>query len=332
MDAFTHGLASYAITRAVFPRASRTTLIVAILAGAAADLDQLSAGVSPSAFLDWHRTYTHSVVGTLGVTIVFCIAAMLATRHKPNADSLRTVFLALLAASTLRTAMDLTQNESVQVLWPFRAQRYSADWVAHFDLWILLMLLAGALLPQLLALVTEEIGAKSKAPRGRIGAIIALLAIFIYVGARFILHGNAVAMMEARTYRGELPRRVAAFAESDSPFHWHCIVEAERAFHDLDLNLAPGSLFTPDAAAIFYKPESSAPLDAARNTESVRRFLLAAKFPKATVEKTNTGYRVQLRDLAEQREARSGPRVIAVVETDPNAKVLSDEVVWERKM
>ncbi len=288
MDAFTHGLASYAITRAVFPRASRTTLIVAILAGAAADLDQLSAGVSPSAFLDWHRTYTHSVVGTLGVTIVFCIAAMLATRHKPNADSLRTVFLALLAASTLRTAMDLTQNESVQVLWPFRAQRYSAD--------------------------------------------CALLAIFIYVGARFILHGNAVAMMEARTYRGELPRRVAAFAESDSPFHWHCIVEAERAFHDLDLNLAPGSLFTPDAAAIFYKPESSAPLDAARNTESVRRFLLAAKFPKATVEKTNTGYRVQLRDLAEQREARSGPRVIAVVETDPNAKVLSDEVVWDRKM
>src|SRR5258708_7804388 len=303
MDAFTHGLASYAITRAVFPRASSTTLIVAILAGAAADLDQLSAGVSPSAFLDWHRTYTHSVVGTLGVTIVFCIAA-----------------------STLRTAMDLTQNESVQVLWPFRAQRYSADWVAHFDLWILLMLLAGALLPQLLALVTEEIGAKSKAPRGRIGAIIALLAIFIYVGARFILHGNAVAMMEARTYRGELPRRVAAFAESDSPFHWHCIVEAERAFHDLDLNLAPGSLFTPDAAAIFYKPESSAPLDAARNTESVRRFLLAAKFPKATVEKTNTGYRVQLRDLAEQREARSGPRVIAVVETDPNAKVLSHAI------
>jgi len=31
-----------------------------------------------------------------------------------------------------------------------------------FDLWILLILLAGVLLPQLLALVTEEIGAKSE--------------------------------------------------------------------------------------------------------------------------------------------------------------------------
>jgi hypothetical protein len=138
-------------------------------------------------------------------------------------------------------------------------------------------------------------------------------------------------MMEARTYRGELPHRVAAFAESDSPFHWHGIVETERAFHDLDLNLAPGSSFNPDAAIIYYKPESSGPLDAARTTESVRRFLTVAKFPKATVEQTNTGYRVQIRDLAQQHEARSGPRVIAIVETDPNGKVLSDELAWDQK-
>jgi hypothetical protein len=138
-------------------------------------------------------------------------------------------------------------------------------------------------------------------------------------------------MMEARTYRGELPHRVGAFAESDSPFHWHGIVETERAFHDLDLNLAPGSSFSPDSAVVYYKPESSATLDAARSTDSVRRLLAIAKFPKATVEKTNTGYSVQVRDLAEQREARSAPRVIAIVETDPNAKVLSDELAWDRK-
>ncbi|HXN51594.1 MAG TPA: metal-dependent hydrolase [Candidatus Acidoferrum sp.] len=332
MDALTHGLASYSITRAAFPRASRTTLTAAILAGAAADLDRLSEYIGPSAFLDWHRTATHSIVGTLVIAAAFLVAASLTTRHELTADPIRTVFLALLAACSLHVAMDLSQNASVQVLWPFRAQRYSADWVAHFDLWILLIFLAGVLLPQLLALVTEEIGAKSKAPRGRIGAIIALLGVFIYIGTRLILHGNAVAMMEARTYRGEVPRRVAAFAESDSPLHWHGIVETERAFHDLDLNLAPGSSFNPDAATISYKPEPSAPLEAAGRTESVRRFLQAAKFPKATVEKTNTGYRVQIRDLAEQREARSGPRVIAIVETDPNAKVLSDELAWDQKM
>ena len=331
MDALTHGLASYAITRAALPRASRITMLAAILAGTAANLDRLSAYASPSAFLGCYRTATHSILGTLGIVAAFVIAVSLITRRKPNADPVRTVLLALLTACFLHVAMDLTQNEGVQLFWPFRAQRYSADWVAHFDLWILLVLLAGVLLPQLLALVTEEIGAKSKAPRGRIGAIVALLAAVIYVGGRAILHGNSVAMMEARTYRGELPRRVAAFAESDSPFHWRGIVETERAFRELDLNLAPGSPFNPDAAVVYYKPESSAPLDAARATDSVRRLLATARFPKATVEKTNTGYRVQIRDLAEPHETRSAPRLIAIIETDANAKVVSDELAWDQK-
>jgi len=331
MDAFTHGLASYSITRALFPRASRTTVIGAVLAGCAANLDFVSAGISPSAFLNWHRTATHSVVGTLVLTVVFAIAATLVTRARAKPDSFRTILLALFAACTLHLAMDMTQNESVQVFWPFRGQRYSADWVAHFDLWILLILLAGALLPQLLGLVTEEIGAKSKAPRGRVGAVIALLLIFGYIGARAVLHGNAVAMMEARAYRGDLPRRVAAFAESDSPFHWRGLVETERAFYDLDLSVAPGSSFNPDGGVVSYKPESSAPLDAARATESVRRFLEVARFPKASVEKTNTGYRVLVRDLAAQRDAHSGPHVVAIVETDANAKILSDELAWDNR-
>src|SRR5258707_10154108 len=251
MDPFTHGLASYSITRAVFPRASRTTVVAAILAGSAADLDRLSAYASPSAFLNWHRTATHSVLGILIIVAVFVIAASLITKRKPHVDPMRTVLVALFAACSLHVAMDLTQNESAQLLWPFRAKRYSAEWVAHFDLWILLILLAGVLLPQLLALVTEEIGAKSESPRGRLGAIIALVAIVIYVGGRAILHGNGVAMMEARTYRGELPRRVAAFAESDSPVHWRGVLETGRAVHELGLKPRPGAPVKPAGAGVF---------------------------------------------------------------------------------
>jgi inner membrane protein len=307
-------------------------MMAAILAGSAADLDQLSEYAGPSAFLDWHRTATHSLLGTVLIVAVFVIGFSIITKGKANADSVRIVLIALFAACALHVAMDLTQNESAQLLWPFRAKRYSADWVAHFDLWILLILLAGVLLPHLLALVTDEIGAKSKRPRGRVGAIIALVAVSTYVGGRAILHGNSAAMMEARTYRGELPRRVAAFAESDSPFHWRGMVETERAFHEFDLNLAAGVSFNPDAAVVYYKPESSVPLDAGRATESVRRFLATARFPKASVEKTNTGYRVQIRDLAEQREGRARRGVvIAIVETDSTGKVLNDELTWDRK-
>jgi hypothetical protein len=183
----------------------------------------------------------------------------------------------------------------------------------------------------LLALVTEEIGAKSKGPRGRVGAILALALVFIYIGTRFILHGSAVAMMDARTYRRELPRRVGAFAESDSPLHWHGIVETERAFYDLDVDLTPGASFNPDSAVVSYKPEMSPALEAAQKTDAARHFLQAAKFPKATVEKTATGYRVQIRDLGEQRDARPGPRVIAIIETDATARVINEELAWDKR-
>src|SRR5260370_32790685 len=127
MDVFTHGLASYSVTRAAFPRASRITLLAAVLAGGAADLDQLSAYVGPSAFLEWHRTATHSILGTLVIVAAFFAVTSLIARGKSNADAIHTVFLALLTACSLHVAMDVTQNESVQLFWPFRAQRYSAD-------------------------------------------------------------------------------------------------------------------------------------------------------------------------------------------------------------
>jgi hypothetical protein len=211
------------------------------------------------------------------------------------------------------------------------ARHYSADWVAHFDLWILLVLLAGVLLPQLLGLVTEEIGAKSKAPRGRVGASLALVAVGLYIGGRAILHANAVGAMEARTYRGELPRRVAAFAEPDSPLRWRGIVETERAIHDLQLDAAAAANFNPDAGVVSYKPEPSPALDAASNTDTVRRFVSVARFPRASVEKTATGFRVQVRDYAPPREeGQNRDRVIAVVETDANARVVNDDLVWSR--
>src|SRR5260370_4220240 len=91
MDAFTHGLASYCVTRAAFPRAARATMLAAILAGSVANIDQFSGTVGPSAYLAWHRTVTHSMLGTLVIAIIFSVAAAFATRRQPNADRLRTI-------------------------------------------------------------------------------------------------------------------------------------------------------------------------------------------------------------------------------------------------
>lgn len=327
MDPVTHGLASYALTRAAFPRVSRTTLAGAVLAGTAADLDHLSPFMGPSAFLAGYRTFTHSITTAILLAAILTLAMVMLPEQKR--DPFKTILSLFLAASLLHAGMDLCQNETVQLLWPFRSQRYSLDSVAHLDLWILLLLLAGALLPLLLGLVTEEIGAKSKAPRGRVGAALALLAVCAYIGGRFVLRGNAVALLDSRTYRGELTRKVAAFAESDTPFHWHGIVETERALRDIDLDLTRASYFNPDSPVPTYKPEASPALEAARDTAAARRFLQAARFPKASVEKSETGYRIELREFSRSGSDRSEKQVIAVIETDANGKVLSEELAWD---
>jgi hypothetical protein len=243
--------------------------------------------------------------------------------------NLAPVLYASLCAALLHIAMDGCQSEGVELLWPFSPRRFALDWLTNVDLWILGILLAGILLPALSRLVTEEIGAKSKGPRGKVGASLALAGTLLYIVLRFVMHGNALATLESRTYRGESPRQAAAFPESSSPFRWHGIVETASALHDVEIEVGPAASFDPDSAITSYKPEPSHALDAARDTPAARRFLQAARFPKATVEKTPDGFRILLRAFPYSRSASSGLRVHALIETDPSGKVLSQALAWD---
>src|SRR5947207_1179859 len=268
-----------------------------LIAGTFADIDSLSAYFGPSVFLTFDRTYFHSLMAAFLFSLFVTLPFLLRRHGQPERQiSPLPPFLAALAASVLHVLMDICQSAGVELLWPFSARRFALDWVAHTDLWILAILLAGILLPALSRLVTEEIGAKSKGPRGKVGSSLALAAMILYVVLRFVLHGNALAAMESRTYRGESPRKVAAFAESGSPFRWHGMVETESALHDVEIEVGPAAAsFDPDTAVTSYKPEPSPALDAARDTAVARRFFQVARFPKATVEKTREGFKVTVR-------------------------------------
>src|SRR5262249_23226048 len=173
-----------------------------------------------------------------------------------------------------------------------------------------------------------------KRPQARLGASLPLLALILYLGARFMFHGDAVAALESRTYRGEPPRRVAAFSESNSPFLWYGIVETERALIDVPVPVGPGADFDPGSAITTYKPEPSPALDAARNSAVARRFLQVARFPKATIEQTPSGFHVILRAFPYSRESSGRVtltdegRVQALIDTDPSGKILSEELAW----
>ena len=329
MDPLTHALASYTLKRAAFPRVPRSVTPAILIAGAVADLDALSVYFGPSAYLTLFRTYFHSLTAASLISVLVTLPFLL---RKPDPaktpPSYVTIFIATFSAAVLHLLMDLFQSAGVELFWPFSSRRFATDWVAHLDLWILAILLAGILLPALSGLVTEEIGARSKGPRGKLGASIALATMILYLVVRFVLHGNALASLESRTYRGELPRRVAAFAESSSPFLWRGIVETERAIYEVEVEVGPSANFDPDSASVAFKPESSPALDAARDTAVARRFLQSARFPKASVEKTLQGYQVILRDFPYLREANSGWRVEALIDTDPSGKILSEELAW----
>jgi membrane-bound metal-dependent hydrolase YbcI (DUF457 family) len=330
VDPVTHALASYALKRAAFPRVTRSVTLAILFGGTIADLDGMSAYFGPSAFLTSYRTYCHSLFAALLFTGLISVPFFLTNRRAPEKQiSLLTIFKPALAAAVLHLLMDTCQGAGVELLWPISTRRFALDWLAPLDLWILAILLAGILLPMLSGLVTEEIGASSKGPRGRVGAALALAVMILYVAIRIALHGSAVAAMESRTYRGEQPRRVAAFAESGSPFHWHGIVETVSALHNVEVDVGPAASFDAESAATAYKPESSPALEAARNSDIARRLLQVARFPKASVEKTSQGFHVILRDFSFTGDARSGRRLEAIIEIDPSGKILSQKLAWD---
>jgi membrane-bound metal-dependent hydrolase YbcI (DUF457 family) len=301
-----------------------------LIAGTLADIDALSKLAGPSAYLTIYRTYFHSLFAALFLSLLVTLPFLLRKREPTEIQTPPLpIFTATLAAALLHLLLDLCQSTGVELLWPFSTRRFALDWLANVDLWLLGILLAGILLPALSRLVTEEIGAKSKGPRGKVGASLALAGMLLYIVLRFVLHGNALAALESRTYRGESPRKAAAFPESSSPFRWHGIVETASALHEVEIEVGPAASFDPDSAITSYKPEPSPALDAALETPIAQRFLQAARFPKATVEKTPDGFRILLRAFPYSLGASSGLPLHALIETDPSAKILSQELAWD---
>jgi membrane-bound metal-dependent hydrolase YbcI (DUF457 family) len=330
MDPLTHALASYTLKRSAFPRLARPATVAMVLAGTVADLDMLSRYLGPSAYLTWHRTYAHSLFAAVLISFVAPIAFFLLRRAPEKRNAPLSVFLAAIAASVFHLLLDLCQSQGIELLWPFSSRRFAADWLAALDLWIFAFLVAGLGLPKLSSLITEEIGAKYKGPRGRVAAFLVLATILLYIAARGALHSNATATLDARTYRGESPRRVAAFPESVGLFSWHGIVETDRALHEVAVSVVPGSSFDPDSARTSYKPEPSPALDAALRTATARRFLAYARFPKASIEKKPDGYRIHIRSFPYNAGSTSGARVTAIIDTDPSGKILDESLAWDR--
>jgi membrane-bound metal-dependent hydrolase YbcI (DUF457 family) len=340
VDPATHALFSFALARGFFPRRSWAFYLAVVLAGTLADLDLLTLLSGPSAYLTGRFTWTHSIVGTFAV---IGIAGLVAWWFQSKSGPLRkagptvapapafqfgAIFLAIFISAILHVVLDLASSSGVAALWPFWQTRFAWDILPSTDPWILVLLLGGLLLPELFRLVNSEIGAKDKAPRGRSGALIVLALVAFYVGARATQHGNAFAQLDAHTYRGESPRRLAAFPDSLSLFTWHGVVETTSQICTADAPASSGSRFDPDSAVCVHKPEPSPALTTAQQTDAARQFLQAARFPKATVGSTEDGTEVVVRDARDGAEQNVRFAVAARVLLNPSGQAISQSIVW----
>jgi membrane-bound metal-dependent hydrolase YbcI (DUF457 family) len=330
VDIATHTLASFALARGFFPRKGWPLTLGMIAAGTLADVDILSVFFGPAAFLAAHRRWTHSLPGTI---MVIAIAAILTRRLETTKNTSLSMILAAMACSAVaHVLLDFYQSEGVMLLWPLRTARYQTDWLPSIDGWILALLIAGILFPELFRLVGSEIGVKDKNPRGRNGAIVALALIATYIGARGILHAESMAFLEPRAYHGESARRMGSFPDSLSMFTWHGVVETESLICLVDVPVGLGKGFDPEAADCLHKPEPSPELYAAQATATVKKFLEVARFPRAAVAKTDDGHEVAIRSMRDQAEGETRHRVAAQIMMDGKYKVLSQELIWAKDL
>lgn len=326
MDIATHALASYALGRGFFSRRRWPVLVGMVFAGVVADVDLASALFGPAAYFAGRRTYTHSLIGTLVVIVLAVCFTRYLSRKQP--DALASLIIPLTLAAGLHGLLDVFQSQGLALLWPLRPTRFAMDWLSGIDPWILGLLLGGILLPELLLLVSSEIGAKNQAPRGRTGAIIALFLLVAYIGGRAALHAGSVASLEPHSYRGESARTVGSFPDAYALLTWHGVVETQSLLCLVDVPMGPGKTFDPESAQCVAKPEPSPELSAAQRTSTAQEYLRVTPFARALVAKTEDGYQVVLRSMRDVAEGETHHRVAAQILLDSKLEVVNQELIW----
>ena len=331
MEPATHALTSLALARAAGKRLPRFGTAMIVVCGVAPDLDYASYFGGATTFLRFHGSALHSILGAVVMACAVAGAFCWLDRKRPrDASHAPLGFPAALAAccagAALHLALDLTNISGVQLLWPFRAGWFCWDIAPWFDPWILAILIAGLLLPHLFRLINEEIGERKKAPVGRGAAIVTLLLLAAYLGARANLHGRAMGLLLSGEYHGREPLAAGAFPTTLSPWDWRGVVWTDDTIEEVDVPLRQSADFDPDDSLTHYKPVDSPALEAGQQTAAARRFLRYARFPLASISRIEDGYRFELRDLRFPASDASPENMIVRVDFDSSLRAVRQEI------
>jgi len=340
LEPVTHFLTGACLGRAGLNRKTALATLTLTLAAEAPDLDVIGRFWGPAVGFGHHRGFTHSFLGVpldaaVVVAFVYLVWRLRGRKTKdPNLPPRWGVlfFYACLAGIS-HILLDFTNNYGVRPFWPFSEKWYSWDIVFIVEPVMLALLTLGLIVPSVFSLIDKELGARSRGPRGRVPATLALIGVVLMWGLRDYEHRRAVNALEARTYKGVDPLRVSAYPRWANPFHWDGVVETPAFF-----TLAPVDSLGPEVDPeermdIRYKPEETPITLAAKKSYAGRVFLDWAQYPiteTEVLEPPDEGYIVHFQDLryvqVPSAFSRSdGRRVLGVgVKLDKDLRVVGD--------
>ena len=333
MDPLTHMLTGACMSRAGLNRKTSLATLTLVVSAEFSDIDFLAYFGGPVFGFAHHRGITHTFLGVpamaaLALGMVWLVDRLLARRGHPRKTPPRCGLLYAYAGlgALSHILLDFTNSYGVRPLEPFYPRWFSWDIVSLVEPLILLPLLAGLITPSLFRLIQEEVGARHKGPRGRGGAIFALVCLVLVWGVRDFEHRRAVAALESRLYHDAEPLRVSAYPYDTNPFLWYAVVETPDAFETMHVDSLKPEVDPQNRARIRYKPEESPASLAAKKSYLGRVYLDWAQYPMFEVEQRDSGearYLVRFYDLRYAYPERRSRVLNSSVELDENLRVIA---------
>ncbi len=326
------------MSRAGFTRKTALATVTMTLAAEAPDIDMLWYFRGSAVGFVHHRGFTHTVFGIPIVSaLVLLLVFVLYTLYrkwrplKAQPEGARPRLLprwgvlyglACLAGYS-HLVLDFTNNYGIRPFWPLWNRWFAWDTVFIIDPLILTFLVLGLLLPSLFGLVNQEIGARSRGPRGRGGAITALLLVALLWGFRDYEHRRAVSAMEAVLYHDRTSLRVGAFPYQLSAFKWHGVAETEQTYESVTVNSSTPEVDPQGTEQTYYRPADSEVVRAAKASYLGGAYMDWARFPIIEAEKRSnpTMYIVSFRDIRFAYPERRSTPLSAYVILDENLRV-----------
>lgn len=283
MDNLTHTLTGVVLARAGLGRSTPGATLALVLASNLPDIDIVFGLQSTAAYLEHHRDVSHSVFGAPLLALALAGVLRLTLRRARFVPLL----LCSLVGVSMHVFMDLWTSYGTRVLAPLDRTFYTWDLVFIVDPLILLVLL-GTLLACL------------RLPQPARIAALGLGLVLCYVGARAVLHMQAVEEGIARVPGAGVVKAVALPSPLE-PLRWRFLADTGSAYWTGEVSLREPATALRKRDKV---PESAVVTRARESSGVASSFLAFSTFPWFEVAPSEGGTEVVFRDLRFERPGR----------------------------